>query len=351
MAIINDKSIVAYPRHPTNVATTPTITTSTYRLNSATDYVCAVMEADRDMVINKIKFKTGTQTTGCAIQASIEVVSTTTGSANGVWATNTSGVIGGTSTANTEYEVTLTANATISRGDVFAVVLRVSSGTPSALNINAFADDGLQFFPYLVEFDGSVTVIAGTAPMFALSDATDGYIHQVSNMPANTFATFAFSSSSTPDVYGNKFTLETPKRVVGFWVWADVDQDTTARLLDTDGSTVLASKTIEVNFPPVATAGIHYRFFDTAVDLAAGTDYYLTFEPNSTANFTMYSQQTSANKYMGATFGGGDFVMVSAKNPTNAASYTVSTTEVLFAGLLLGGGSDGAGGQRSYGFA
>lgn len=348
MAFTADGTIVPYPHHPTDISTTPTISGTTYRLNSATDYVAAIFTAQRAMSINKVKFRTGTQTTGCVIAVHIETISAGVPSGTD-WATNTNGAIGATSTANTEYEVTLTANASITKGQKFAVVLRVSSGTPSLLNINAFLDSGLPYEPYLIEYDGSASVIGNTAPMYAISDATDGYISILGNFPASAFSTHTFNSGSTPDVYGNKITLNTPKIIKGFWVWTDVDGTTTVRLLSSDGSTVLASQSLNVDEPPLATAGLHWVMFTSDVEADIGT-YYLTFEPDTAANLGVYSQDVSNTKYLSACIGGGNLVMVSAKNPTNAASYTVSTTEVLFAGLLIDGGDDGVstGGETSY---
>ena len=352
MAFTADGTIVPYPMHPTDISAAPTISSTTYRLNSATDYVYAVFTAQRAMSINKVKFRTGTQTTGCVIAVHIETISSgIAGTTASDWATNTNGTIGGTSTANTEYEVTLTANASITKGQKFAVVLRVSSGTPSLLNINAFVDSGLPYEPYLVEYDGSTSVIANTAPMYAISDATDGYINILGSFPASAFTTHTITSGTTPDVLGNKITLNTPKIIKGFWVWADVDQTATVRLLSSDGSTVLASQSLDVNEPPLATAGLHWVMFTSDVEAGIG-DYYLTFEPDSTSNFTVYSQDVSDTKYLPACIGSGDSVYVSAKNPTNAASYTVSTTSVLLAGLLIDGGDNGvsAGGGGSYSF-
>jgi hypothetical protein len=356
MAISRLPFLIPFPPHPTDIATTPTITTTTYRINSATDYVAAIFDAPDDIEISKIKFRTSTVTTGCTVDVRLETVSAGLPT-NTLWGTNTNKtqVVANTDD-NVTFTVDLTANATISRGETLAIVIRVSSGTPSSLQISAFLDAGLPYFPYLIEYDGSATIIGNTASMYGLYDVTDGWLNMMGSFPASTFASYAINTTTTPDVIGNWIDVVEPIGVAGCWFWADLDGDCVVSLRDASWN-ILASKTLDTDTPPSSTSGLYWRLFDTfpnpTVEAQVAADgflelpvgeYFLEFSPTEATNVQLYSQIVATEAEITASIGGGRFRRISAKDPTDETDVTISTVEVTFAGLVIAGISDGAGG-------
>lgn len=344
-----------YPRVPYSISTTPTMTTSQNQINSATEDSSYYFTVPISGEIEGVSFRTATVGTGCTLDVRLETVDLATGQHSGTLAdtsSNNTQVVDSTDD-NTWFEVTFTATATVTKGDLLAVVFDVSSGTPVGLQLPMFSDDNIPTgLPYVVEDDGSPVVAAG-APIVAIKYQTIGYVPVVGTWPMDAVTTTTFNNTSTPDVIGSKFQLPYKCRVTGFWLWADMDGDAVVNLYDSDGVTVLASATMDKDIPMAASgAGVTTVYFTSSATLEANTDYWLAVEPSSSTDMGFYDY-TIYSGLEGAAWAGDNFHFSSAKDPSGTGSWTTDTNRQPFIGVLIDGidvSAGGGGGGGSYTF-
>lgn len=329
---------ILFPEPLDDATTVPTLSLVT--LDAAGESLAMVVRADRTAVITNILLRTQTVTVGGTADVRVETVNTSTGDPSGTLFSTTSNgalVIADTDD-NLWLKATLTLGASVTAGDLYAIVIVA----PSGMNANFIRFDDMQAnLPYSDAYL-SAAWTKSWSPCAFLVQYTDGTYAYNRSAPW-TVQTTTFSSSSTPDERGVYFTLPVPVRVDGAWVWLDADGDFDVRLYDSDGSTVLLSQSQDADIDATVNGDLYYLPFSTTTDLAAATAYRLTILPTTTTSLSLYELLTPGAEAaeMQAVSGGTNFIMTTR---TDAGSWTQVATNRPWMGLSIIGFSDGAGG-------
>lgn len=334
------------PRMPNATSGAPTFTT--LLIDASGEKAAFVFQVPKTGSVVGVLWRTVTVTTGGNVDVRLETVDLTTGDPSGtLFGTNTNAtetVADGDD--NTHFETTLTAAASVTKGDLIALV--IVAGSPGNMQIAAYQDDGNQIgFPYTDLFTAAwVKTDQGLVCGLVYSDISCAPI--TGAHPVDIITSNLYSSSSTPDVYALRFKLAFPARISGFWVWGDFDGDFTAKLYDSDGVTVLESLAVDTNVRSSGTGRAGYYLFDTSVNLSANTVYRLGIEPGA-SNITLYDFSVAVDYVMGSFDGGVEFYLSTAKDPTGTGSWTNTVTKRPMIGLFLDAFDDGVG-SASRGF-
>lgn len=330
-----------FPRlHYNSSAAITAVATSSKFTAGAIRWIGVVRCAFEAMTVTKVGIICSTLTTAGAnaLTLAIETVSTADGRPSGLWATNTSGTV--TPAANGHWEATLTASATINRGDVYAITIK-ENGTDS---------DWVADFPGLVgssqgaAFPYGCQSSDGTAwsstfgnntilPSFTLYSGSS-YYHLFRTEPFQSSSSYSFDSGTTPDEIGLKFVANAPWRVCGAHFLGRINIDPIAvRLLD-GANNILLTKNVDAN-QQVASNGNIIIPFDSSVTLTAGSTYRLTLLPSTTGTDSVltYATVPSAGLMSATEMGAG---WHSTKR-TDAGAWTDTTTEVPALGIIVDG--------------
>lgn len=304
--------------------------------------------------LTKVGFFTKTVTTGGDLDIRIETVDSSGFPTGTLWGTNTNvtQTINATDD-NTWFEVTLTAGASLTAGDIFAVVITRSSGTfAGQIHYSTGSEFDKLGFPTLSTYTTSWASFTAAGIVAALYFSTNGYypmegIHGVGS--TNYLATY--NNTSTPDVIGNVINIPYAAKASGIWVVADFDGPAVIKLYDSDGVTVLAAVTNDDNTPVTATGTLNYRLFTAEVALSANTDYRIAVEPSSATNLSFYYREYASAAIRAQDTHGVRGFYTSAKDPTGTGDWTDDTTRIAAVGLLIsaidfptggGGGTTGS---------
>lgn len=346
MSIVSLGSSLYLPPFPNAVASVPTFSSTNIRLNSATDYVGFIFEVGKAGTINDVGWFTRVVTTGCTVQVRLETVSTSTGLPTGTLVS--AGASGTTAVADTDdnvwFTTTLGTPPTVTVGQLVAIVFKVSSGTPSNLQIGGFDDSGLFRQPSIIEFDGTASNITGISPIFSLHYSDTTCPPTVGVWPIKALNTDTYNSGSNPNTRGNRFQVPHSVRAVGAWIYMDTDSDAAINLYDSDGVTISATGSIWQSVPPLATPGLEYVAFTAPVTLAADTNYTLAVKPSSGTNLSVYSADVNAAGLLEAMPGGTRWFAATATNPTGTGSWTTTSTQFYLMGLVIDGVEAAGGG-------
>lgn len=296
--------------------------------------------------LRKVGFRTGTVTTGAIMDVRVETVDAATGFPSGtLWATNTnvSHTIADADDNAWLTTAALTADASVTRGDIVAIVISQPAASFGTLNI-ARANSTYSDWTYSLDFITGAWAKSTRGPTVAVEYSDGSYPLILGSFPMLTSgARAAYNSGSTPDERGIKFQVLAPVRVAGFWLdMSDpLGGNGTVKLYDSDGSTVLTSVAWDGDIDSSNTTHTDYGLFPSSVSLLANTFYRLTFLPTTasdTARPTFFSVQTAA--VMDAYLGGQNFHSTSR---TDAGAWTDTTTERDFVGILIDAIDNGVG--------
>src|SRR5580765_13275 len=126
MTMVSTSGLIQWPQR-FQTASSPGLN-NIATLTAAGHYVCYISIAQEDMVISHVGFRVGTCTGSPTADCRIETVATTGLPSGTLWATNTN-IVTGTLSTDTNVLNALTAAATITKGQVFAVKIAYNSGT------------------------------------------------------------------------------------------------------------------------------------------------------------------------------------------------------------------------------
>lgn len=326
-------------------STVPSFTTTTMEMNAGTDVLEFLLQAPATGDITAIGFLTGVVTAGATLDVRVETINAATGRGSGTLAsTNSNGAqVIGNADDNVWFTTTLTAAASVTKGQFLSVKFAVSSGTPSALRIVGFADQGVVgSYPGCLEDDGT-PALAAAGPVVALNYG--GTYYPVPGCyPMQAVNTRTINTSTNPDTAGIRFQIPCEARFCGLWFWGDVDGDVEIDLLS-DAGTSLASITWDKDLPYGDTGdGLHYVSFP-ATTLSASTWYRLVFRAREATSFNLYTMTAASTAVMGAMpLGANAYYTTSDYSSPTYGTFTNTTTEVPFMGLCFDGIELGGGG-------
>lgn len=322
-----------------NAAQNSTIVTQgNSAISSANASAAAVLKAPKTGTISKIYVLIGTVSGSTpTIDARLETVSGQfpTGSLLGTNSNNTQVVAN-----NTGYEITLTTPVAVTKGDILAIVITYSAGT--TINVKVNNAQMQSKYPYgLLKTAG--TYAAASTPVVALGYNDSTYPENYPLVPALATAT-NFNSSSTPDERGNIFTLPVSLRANGIQIayqnaLASADFDLV--LYDSNGTSVLASVSMDADTLFGTSGGWMKVYFASPVTLLASTAYRVVVKPTTTNDNAWVRYQALNTTVMQALPGKGAWYGTSR---TDAGAWTEVTTDFYTIGLLFDGIDSGSGG-------
>jgi hypothetical protein len=337
---------VAIPPYPDSTAGSPSLTVCTI---DAVDEECAqVFVASSTKSIDKIYFMTGTVTTGETVDVRVEGVDAADGDPDdALIATNTNiAVVIADGDDNVWKTATLTADASLTRGTTYAIVVKgPGAGTPN-LTINGFGDDTAEGIPYRDNFAGGVWTKTTASQAVFLIEFTDGTFETqlgLTGAGTNLATVISINTGTTTTRECNELTLPVSARASGAWGWIDGDGAYTLQLRASDGTTVLA--TTAAQDPEVraqTTPGLYHLPFTASYTLVANTTYQVCAVPSTVTSIGVFRFTVPSAAAM-RSFAGGTTIY-----RTNNDSGDV-TTDRLYLGLFLDGFSSGGGRPRIIG--
>lgn len=318
-----------------------------YQLTTTKTKLAAVFVVPKTGSITHVAIRTGNVTTAAALRVSLQTLNAS-GNPTGVNYGGSSSEVIATPAANTVYEIQLTTPASAVKDDVVALVVEWDS-TAGALYIATAIRRVAPGFPYDTGYSSGAWAAAGSRAtqtmMGAVKYGVDGY--EPCTLPAIATGGSAplYNSGSTPDEYGNQFTLSHPARC-----WGALVEHTATNALgnydvvlyDGNGqqlSVVSIAGALQADFDSLVLAR-----FSTPIDLNAGT-YFITKKPTTTTNckgryLTFYSQEMLKCMNWGR-----DDHMVSR---TDGGAWTHDYQSIFNIVPLFSGFSDGVGGGVEY---
>jgi hypothetical protein len=344
MAITDLSGGVLFPSYPLGGLSALGLGNAVF--SGADNGIATVFQAPKAGDIRKIHWATANVTTGATVDVRLETVNTSDGFPSGTLVgtnTNASQVI-----ANGDDSVffssTLTADATVTAGQIMAFVVMNPTVSPGAMVLAGSAAGADGNFPYGLT---KSTTWAKTSILLMFSvEYDDGTLVPIPGiMPAATAVTGTnLSTSQTPDVGGWLFESPVSMRVVGGWFYADRDGDVSLMLVSTAynqgaGTGILAqSGTIDADMRRDAAGRITLAYFTTPYDVVAGTSYRLIMESSTTTTSVLYDYNASLLLTLGGWPIGGCFT--TAKDPTangDWTNYNSGTFRRPLMGLVVGG--------------
>lgn len=346
-AAIQDGSTHTWPEYligsvPNNLAA----------ITSATDKFGFIFAAPKTGSMTGVIFHTGTVTSGAnfTIEIRLETIGTD-GFPTGTLVSTTTNITQVITDASddTWFDVTFTSPASLTIGERYALVMQVSSGTPTTFGLRQYGSGSgvpLTGIPWSALYNGSAWAIntSNSAMTGSIKYSGGDYPYSPAFIPGVYIASTLFNSTSTPDVRGMKVNFPAPVKVCGFAANIDLDGTAIIKLYDSDGTSVLRSYDFaSANYPPITSSKTVRAQFSSPVTLSANTNYWLGLEPTSSTDLAL-GELTPPNTsaYTGGfhqTYG----IYATAKDPSSTGSWTNSSaTAIPMMGLILCGHDDGA---------
>lgn len=238
-----------------------------------------------------VGFRIGTLTTPQDLRISFQDVDAATGNPDG---TEDQTVVIASAALAVGWNTTGTITRAVTRGDLLAIVIMADSGVPS-LTISvpqlAATSDSVEF-PYAGGYTTGWLKYARCGCLALQYDddsyePLDGFAY-----PFTAFNTDAYNTGSAADEIGLIFQLPFTAKVDGGWMWSNVSGDAQVLLYDSDGTSVLATATLDKDQD--ATAGRHYFTWSSAITLSPSTSYRLVLKPTSGTNVSLYNYEVSS---------------------------------------------------------
>lgn len=307
--------------------------------------------------IRKIHFRFGavTKAGGSGLTVSLQDINTASGSGPFPDETQdqTVAIANGDAgfTSNAWYTTgNLSADRSVSHGDKLAVVWeydgggRLGSDSVVISGLTITSNEVKDAYPSTALKTASWTQNVQVAPnvILEMSDGTFGSL--TGGLGASALTSNAINTGTTPDEIAQKISLPFACKCDGAVVRVGVasSADYTIRLYDSDGSTVLASQTVDFN----EVGGVSLRLLKASwpeVSLAADTGYRLSCLPTTANNATVWSMDVAAASHMVCVSGG---TGVCYSQRTDAGAWTDTATRRLIGfGLRISSIHDGAGGS------
>lgn len=265
-------------------------------------------------------------------------------------------------TANSWNTVTLSANRTVSFGDLFSVVVDYSAFTSTSSiiiqGLNTAATGFRQHQTDCVLFTASWASQAFVpVVVFGFSDGTYGTFMAAG--VCNVYNTRAFNSGSTSsgslstgDERGNEWVQDITMKAEGAWLDVNPAANADFDIVLYEGTTAIATVSVDANALQ-ASASVrrsYFAFGGAPVTLTAGNTYRLMVKPTTANNVTIYTLTVNSSSYR-------DLLLqddVLGNSRVDAGSFGAGiNTEVAVMGLIIcsvDNGAGGSGGSFSAGY-
>ncbi len=238
--------------------------------------------------------------------------------------------------------------ASVTQGDLMAVMLKNDSGLTAYCSLGAIYGDMGNLdggFPYIHDSEGS---FQRHAPQVAVEYDDGSFAPLLGSMAV--FDVGKESWTGIAEWRGLRFQLEHTAQVSGFWVWGygSAGGAGTIELFDSDGAAFASPRAYALDFDHLRSTSasrLGLYLFSSPVTLSANTTYRAAIKPTSgTFNLEYQEQAGSDEVKWDACHGGGQDVywtQSSVATPTGLGDWSDTTTKRPFMGLIIDGLDDG----------
>jgi hypothetical protein len=318
-------------------------------LDASGEKIGCVFRAPKTGTLAKVRFLTGTVTTGDTMKVSFQDVDMSTGNPD-----ETADQYRTVSVANSDDSTwistgLITTDGTdsggkrsVTRGDLLAIVIEFDSYVAGNLNINnttGILDYGNSTYTCL-KTGGSWVKTSNTFGCFEL-EYDDGSLPYSDMLLPGFGAATTLASNTSPDEAALYFRFPVGVTVGGAYLYLDVDAAMDVVLYDTDGSTALATVSLDSDVRSGTSANGTMVVFPSEIDLAANSWYFLAIKPTTTTavGYRRMTVRASASMDM---FDLGQNAYLATR--TDAGVWGATTTVRPRMSLLVTKIHDGAGG-------
>lgn len=322
---------------------TPAFADNNFYIDGASESFAFIVQAPKTGNIRTVGWRARKYTGGSGlVDLRLETIGTGGDPSGTLVGTTTNVTFAGTTITDQAWNShTLTLDAAVTKGQKFAVRWVNPASLQSDFGIQQMVETSAvkKMFPYTYHSTGGRS---SNPPVLALGYDDGTYEYMPGVCPYSAINSTAYNSGSSPDEYGLIFQVPFPCRLRGIWALCDLSgQDTTIKVYDSDGSTVLSDLAFDKDFRRTTGVGRHLFMLEDQPSLAKATNYRVTFVPDSTTNITLIDVSVNAAAIMDAMPGGQNWHLTSR---TDAGSWTQTTTRRPLIGLLLDQFDDGVGG-------
>ena len=240
----------------------------------------------------------------------------------------------------------------VTAGDLLSVVFEFQTFTAAdsvviqTINVSGITSPSGQSYSDL--FTASWAKTDANGPVFALKYNDGSYEFIANVIPCSTLNNVTFNNASTPDEQGLIFSLPFPVTVTGVWLRVNASADFDIVLYDSDGSTALATVSVDSDVWAVAASTNAFLRFSPQ-DLTKDTNYRVVVKPGA-SNVVVHNFEVASAAIMDAVEGGQNWHYTQR---TDAGAWTETTTKRPWMGLLVSAFDDGvsvggAGGRRGW---
>lgn len=227
---------------------------------------------------------------------------------------------------------TLTAGASVTRGQYIAVVLVQSSGARAVNDVNTM---GL-LHSYCLTYNGSAWAgRAGSGLAFLSYGGTYYPVSQHVGLPAS----FNVNTTTTPDEVGNLWTAPFGCKVIGVELYRNGAADNEVIIYDAANNVVI-SRTLDHNQRFVTTAGSGHFMFNAEVTLSAGAQYRIITKPSTSTNLAALSITAPSAAAMAQMPGRGQYQRTQR---TDGGAWSETNTQEIFIYPIISAIDTGAG--------
>ena len=313
--------------------------TATVTLDNTADRAALVFQAPKTGSISEFRFF-NTAVAGASgnvvLDCRIETVDATNGAPTGtLWATNTNGSVTVQFNGDNSWQVaTMTANASVVQGDAVAFVINPTTFTTvTSIEVDRFADNAFNTAYSATDLTGVGYAKSVQTPGWIAGYSDGTYVPILGVWPHGLITTANYNTGSATTRRALKFQLAFDARCSGAQVWINPAADFDVKLYDSDGSTVLATKSVDVNILQSGTVAVISVQFTSSASLLANTNYYLSVEPTTVTNISAYHTTGPTAAAMGAFPGGANLYL----SLFTSGAWADTTTARPFFALILDG--------------
>lgn len=293
-----------------------------------------LLEAAVTGTVTGFSFKLGSVVLGCTVEVRMETIGSGGHPSGTLWNGSNSNitVVIADEDDNAWKTVTFTGAGSVNKNDKFAIVLQYSSGVTPNMNFPYYTTATYPVaYPCVSTYNGETWSVQTTTSNFPiLVQYGSGIYPQKGAMPGLGQST-SYNNTSTPDLRGMRITFPFSGIISGFLLSIDPDGPFDVNFYASDGVTVLGTYSIaNANLPPTGNIRLYEAEFNTPIPVTKDTNYYFAVEPMSSTNLNFCEVLLGNTTWIAATaFLSSVYAQyASAKDPTNAASWTEDNTKL-----------------------
>lgn len=322
-------------------------------IDASAEKVAFIFNVPKTGTLNGIGFRLGTVTTGDTLKASFQDVDATTGNPDGTADQFRTVVIAGTDddkwidVDSSPSLGLMTSDGTdtgtkrsVTRDDLLSIVIEFNSFVAGNMEIQTLGGNSAADNTHYVDhFTAAWAKDANASPIFALkySDGTYAYISGC--FPAKDSNVVGVNTGSTPDEVALYFQVPFSCKVNGAAIGVDLDEAADVVLYDSDGTTVLASKSLDADLR-ANTIRVPHECQLTETTLLANTNYRLAIKPTTVTNISVPFIDVAAQAIFDQMSGGQNMHW---SQRTDAGAWSQTTTRRPWMAIRISALDDGTG--------